>query len=228
MPSTNTRGQIVQDALSLAGRSTELKQSCNQWLNYWLLNIGLTFRFPELRKIGAQSTLAMGSDTAPLPADLGVGMDKQGLLFGPEMRALDEYSYEDFAYNGGFYNGTPNGRPFFYMVDRQAGVFRFNYRAQQAYPFVPVYFIQPPLLPVATGSDNQSIWLDNDIIAVQGLIQMIYQFMEDPREMAQEQKVTAMLQKWQRETTKMGGQSRVLPSPRFFKHINFGGYGYGP
>lgn len=228
MPSTSSRGQIVTDALSLAGRSQELKQSCNQWLNYFLRDVGLTFRFPELRKVGSPQTLAIGQSTAALPADFGAGMEKLGMIFGPDNKPLSEMSYEEFANTNGFpVGGAGSGRPYLYIVDLNARVFRFNGVADQAYLFTPTYFTQPPLLDVATSQDSQSVWLDNDMIAVQGLIWMIYQFTDDPREEAQEARVDRMLKKWQRETVKMGGTSRVLLSPARFKTIKFGGF-HGP
>jgi hypothetical protein len=228
--STNTRGQIVTDALSLAGRGQELVGPARGWLNYWLLHVGLTFRFPELRKVGTATSLAMGANTSPLPADFGAGMEKQGMIFGTDNKPLDELSYEDFAYNNGFppSGGVSTGRPYRYMVDKNADVFRFELFADQAYPFTPVYFMTPPLVPPVSADDGQFIWMDNDILAIEGLKLMIYSFKEDDREAAQEAKVERMLNQWKRETTKLGGTSRVMPSPSRFKHMNFGGYGYGP
>lgn len=228
MSSTVSRGQIVTDALALAGRSSELKQSANSWLNYFLTHVGITFRFPELRKVGTPGTLSIGTQTAALPADLGAGMDKLGMLFGPDMKPLDEKSYEEFAYNNGFFQtNTGNGRPVQYMVDKEAGVFRFNRAADTAYPFTPVYFKTPPTVPTDGSSDNQKVWIDNDLIAIQGLIWMIYQFTEDAREDKQGVLVEKLLMEWKRELVKMGGVSRVLPSPARFKNVRLGG-NFGP
>lgn len=224
MSSTYTRGQIVTDSLALAGRGMELKQSCNQWLNYFLIHLSTTFRFPELRKVGSAQTLPIGSQTAALPSDFGCGMEKQGMLFGPDMKPLEETSYEEFAQNYGFFQtGTGNGRPVQYFVDREAGVFRFNRVADQAYSFTPVYFKQGPLLATDTSSDSSKIWLDNDLLAVEGLKWMIYVYTEDPREDKQAMKVDKILIEWKRELVKMGGTSRVLPSPSRFKNVKFGG-----
>src|ERR1700758_2368302 len=112
MASAASRAIIVQQALSLAGRSNELKSSCNQWLEFFLRHIGLSFRFPELRKIGSPQTLAIGSATTPLPVDLGIGMEKSGMIFGTDNKPLNEMSYEEFAITNGFPpTGTGNGRP---------------------------------------------------------------------------------------------------------------------
>ncbi len=227
MSSVISRGQIVSDALSLAGRSTELKSAAAQWLNYFLAHIGTTFRFPELRKNGAQQVLPMGTSTVALPADFGSGMEKQGMIFGADNKPLDERTYEDFASNNGFQPTPGTGRPFFYIVDREAGVFRFSTNADQAYPFFPVYFKKPPLVDPDPSNDSQKIWLDDDMIAVQGLMWMIYTFTNDEREAAQEARVERMLVKWIRETVKTGGTSQVLPSPRTFKTVRFGGF-FGP
>lgn len=224
MSSTYTRAQIVTDALSLAGRSMELKGSCAQWLNYFLLHIGTTFRFPELRKVGTPGTLAIGQQTAALPADLGNGMADQGMLFGPDMKPLEEKSYQEFAQNIGFFQpNTGNGRPLQYMVDLQAGVFRFNRAADQAYAFTPVYYMAPPLPAVDSTGDLTKLWLDNDMIAVQGLIWVIYQFTGDEREDKQAALVEKLLIKWERSRVMMGGPSRVMPSPARFKNVKFGG-----
>ena len=228
MSSTYSRGQIVIDALALAGRGNELKQSAAQWLNYFLLHVGLTFRFPELRKMGTPSSLAIGSQTAVLPTDLGAGMEKQGMLFGQEMKPIDEVAYEEFAYNMGFFQtNTGNGRPMQYMVDKNAGVFRFNRAADQAYPFTPVYYKMPPVVAPDGSNDAQTVWIDNDLIAVEGLVWFIYKFTEDPREDKQAERVTAIINQWKRELVKLGGTARLQPSPARFKKVNFGG-NFGP
>lgn len=225
MGSTATRGQIVQDALSLAGRSNELTASCRQWLNYALLDVGLTFRFPELRKTGTPVTLSAGQNTASLPIDFGAGMEKSGMIFGPDSRPLNEMSFEEFANSRGFPLANQTGRPQRYIVDLESGKFRFDNIADQNYYFTPVYFKKPPLLSTLSTADANSVWIDNDKIAVHALIWWIYVFTNDDREMAQEARVEKMLIKWQRETVKMGGTSRVLPSPSRFKNMAYQGFG---
>lgn len=223
MPSTASRGQICIDALSLAGRSNELMAACRGWLNYSLLDLGTTFRFSELRKIGSVSALPQGQSTAAIPSDIGLGMENSGMIFGPDNKPLQEVAYEEFANTRGFPVPNATGRPQKYIMDRNAGVFRFDCVADQAYPFTPVYFIKPPILPVDPSYDSQSIWLDNDIIGVHALIWWIYVFKEDPREQAQEKRVENLVLRWKRETVKMGGQSRTLLSPARFKNTAFGG-----
>lgn len=225
MASSYPRGQIVSDALALAGRSSELKQSANQWLNYFLLHVGMTFQFPELRKIGATQTLPMGVQVVSLPADMGVGMANRGMIFGPDAKPMDEVSFEQFTMNGGFPTANGGtGRPCSYIVDKNANQFRFDRVADQAYSFTPIYFIKPPLLPVDTSSDSLPIWMDNDMIAVEGLIWFIYKYKEDDRENAQEMRVRNMILEWKRDLVKLGGTSRVTPSPSKFKTVKFGGF----
>lgn len=225
MASAYSKIQIIQDALALAGRSSELTQACRQWLNYGLRDLGLTFRFPELRKIGAQQTLAAGSATASLPADFGAGMDKFGMIFGPDNKPLTEVSFEEFATTQGFPIPNSTGRPLFFLIDKNAGQFRFNMIADQNYNFTPVYFITPPLPTITSSDDTSSVWLDNDQIAVHMLIWWIFVFNKDEREAAQEARLNRMIVKWQRETVRIGGTSRALPSPARFKNTGFTGMG---
>lgn len=217
----------MTDALSLSGRGQELRGPAAGWLNLFLRHVGITFRFPELRKIGTPQTLAIGTATAPLPADFGAGMEKQGMAFGTNNRPIEEVSFEEFAYRNGFPQLPASGLPQFYIVDRSAGTFQFSMAADQAYSFTPTYFKQPPLLPVDSTSDTLPVWLDNDLIATEGLIWMIYKFKEDAREDKQAMKVEKMLNDWKRETTKMGGTSRIMPSPSRFKRLNPNGFGCG-
>lgn len=225
MPSQYNRGTIVDNALSLAGRSNELKQPCNQWLNFALRDLGLTYRFPELRKIGAQSALPMGQNTVALPTDFGAGMAKMGMIFGPDNKPIEEVNDIEFVINRGIPLPGSVGRPRRYIVDREAGVFRFDMPADQAYPFTPIYFKNPPLLDVSTSDDTKFIWLDDDMIAVHMLIWWIYVFTEDAREDKQEARVRQMLTRWERETQKLGGTSRILPSPSKFKNTSYTGFG---
>lgn len=225
MASSLNRGQIVQQALTLAGRSTELKQSANIWLNMFLKHVSMTYRFPELRKVGAATSLSIGSSTAPLPSDFGAGMAKSGMVFGSDNKPMDEKDFEDFVVNNGFppTNNTGSGRPMIYIVDREAGVFRFNMSADTAYPFFPVYFRLPTIPDASTQHDTDSVWISDDIINVEGLKWFIYVFTEDEREMAQEARVDKMLMKWERQVTQTGGVSRIMPSPARFKQTRFRG-----
>ena len=225
MSSAQNRGQLVADALSLAGRGSELKSSCNFWMNYWLRDLGLTYRFPELRKQGSVITLPQGSVTAPLPADFGAGMAKMGMIFGPDNKPLEELEYEEFANSQGDPIPNSTGRPKRYMIDRQAGVYRFDMTADQAYSFTPTYYMMPPILNESTAYDNQPIWLDNDMLAIEGLKWYIYVFKEDDREAAQEARVQKILIRWERDRVKLGGSSRIQLSPSKFKGTSYRGFG---
>lgn len=224
MSSTATRSAIVLSALSLAGRSTELKTSANEWLNYFLLHVGLTFQFPELRKVGSSQTLALGTSTVALPTDLGNGMDKFGMIFGPNNQPLPECSFEEFSAKGGFSaDPSATGKPQFYLVDKNAGVFRFNVAADQNYAFTPVYFIKPTLPSTDPSGDSDLLWLDNDIISVSGLMWFIYMFTEDAREPMQEARVERLLSQWKRETVKIGGSATLQLAQSVFKRSAFRG-----
>lgn len=225
MSSSTSRGQIVLDALSLAGRSTELKSAATQWLNYGLRDLGLTFRFPELRKTGSAQTLSAGSNTSPLPSDFGAGMEKSGMLVNDTGKVIEEVSFEDFSINQNSPIQNATGSPLRYIVSLESSTFRFDKNADKAYTLIPTYFKTPPLLSTDSSDDSKKIWLDNDAIAVHMLMWWIYIFTEDPREMAQEARVNRMVTRWQRETVKMGGTSRVLPSPARFKNLQYRGFG---
>lgn len=226
MPSSASRSQIVTRALSIAGRGAELRASASDWLNEMLRDWSLDFRYPSLRKVGSPLTLPIGSNTVALPADFGAGMEKQGMLFGQENTRLNEKTPEEFSYLGGFPpSGTSNGRPMYYMVDRNAWVFRFNSAADQAYPFIPIYFQVSTDIDTSAAGDNTKVWVENDRLVTQGLVEMIYQFTGDEREEAQHQKVynpqQGLLAKWQRQVASMGGQNRIMPSPERFKIIRY-------
>lgn len=225
MPSQYARGQIVTDALSLAGRSNELKQSCYQWLNYALRDLGLCYRFPELRKVGTAQVLPIGQNTVALPADFGAGMANMGMIFGPDNKPMAEVNDIEFVINQGIPVPNATGRPRNYIVDKEAGVFRFNMPADQAYSFTPIYYKNPPLPPVDSSGDTLTLWVSDDMIAVHTLIWWIYVFTEDAREDKQEARVKAMLVKWEREGQKLGGPSRILPSPSRFKNTSYTGFG---
>lgn len=230
MSSSSTRAYIVTRALTLAGRGVELQSEANAWLNDMLKDWALDFKFPSLRKVLVPSTLNMGSQNAPLPADFGAGFDKQGILFGVENLPMSEKTYEEFAFLKGFpQSGTTTGRPQFFMVDRNGGNIIFNSTADQAYPFQQTYFQLPASMPTDSSGDLLHPWPDNDNITIQGLIERIYQYTGDPRELQQWQKVygpggderEGMFTKWKRELFTMGGTSRVMPSPERFKFVRF-------
>jgi hypothetical protein len=217
MSSTSTRYELVIRALQLAGRGVELRSSVEQWLNDILKSWALEYKWPALRKVGSSQTLSAGTSTVSLPSDMGSGMES--LTFGDEKVPLDEYSMDEFVIRGGFpSSGASSGRPSFYTVDREAGLFRFNVAADQNYSFTPIYFKVPDAIAQTSSGDNQTVWVDDDNLVVQGLIQMIYQYTGDQREFAQEQKVNAMKATLKRGLVPMsGGPARMQLSRVRFK-----------
>lgn len=222
MASSLTRSQIVQLAVGKAGRGSELYSTAATLLNLKLRHWALTYRFPNLRKVGAQQTLNTGSTTVALPSDFGAGMDKEGMIFGIDAIPLSEKTAEEFAYIGGWPPNTAgSSRPIFYMVDRQAKLFRFNYTADQPYTFTPIYFMVPDSIPTDATGDNTNVWVDSDELAVEGLVESIYQWKEDEREFAQGKKVKSLMEEYRKGLMPIGGNQRIMLSPERFKTVRF-------
>lgn len=218
MSSQSTRYEIVTKALSRAGRGMELRHQAETWLNDFLRSCALEFRWPQLKKIGDPITLSAGSSTASLPSDFGAGMDN--LLLGSERTPLDELSMDEFVTHGGFPADTlSSSRPRFYLVDRDQGVFRFGSTADQNYSVTPIYWRLPAAIPTPSSEgDLQKVWLDDDNLVIEGLIQLIYQYTGDQREFVQDQKVEAKKANIRRGMVPMsGGASRMTLSRSRFK-----------
>lgn len=217
MPSQFNRGQIVQEALRLAGRGQELRESAENWLNMMLGAWALNNRYKELRKVGSEITLLAGASTAALPADFGAGSER--LEFGSDRMPIYELTAAEFMDAGGLRSASiGTGRPMKYMIDDQAGVFRFDRRADQNYGFIPVYFYLPAAIGNGGSYDTQKVWHPSDMVVVQGLVEYIYQFNGDDREFAQGQRVEKQKGEHLRGTTPIGGgSSRVTLSPKRFR-----------
>lgn len=215
MASASTRSDIVLRALKLAGRGVELRALAIDLLNDMLRQWSREHKYPELKKVGSALSLAQGSQTSALPADFGAGIDN--LVFGPEGSPLDEVDMDDFIARGGMsiQPGT-TGRPTCYTVDKNAGVFRFDRPADQAYNFTPIYYQVAPRLPTDSTGDNLNVFHSNDALVVQGLVEAIYQYTVDDREFTQHQKVEAMQAADRRGTVAMtGGPNRIKLSSKF-------------
>lgn len=199
------RLEIVQKSLWLAGRDVSLSSSAKDWLNDLLRNWALEYKYPSLRKVGSTLTLAAGSSTVALPTDYGAGMDN--LLFGDEKTPLFEKTGDEFVDLGGFPASTAgNTRPVFYMIDKQASIFRFNSQADKAYSFIPIYFSAP----AAITNDNAFPWFEDDKVLIQGLIGEIYQYTEDPREENQFMKVERLKASFRRGIiSSTGGPKKI-------------------
>lgn len=219
MASSATRYQIVTRALTRAGRGVELRGLAEEMLNDLLRKMAGDYKYPILRKQGAEITLQAGSQTAPLPDDFGAGSDS--MLFGDERTPIYEKMPDEF-YQGRNVQPVSNGatgRPAFYIVDREAEVFRFNTLADKSYPIIPIYFKIPD--DIATpdeDGDDEFPWFPDNETLIQGLILSIYQYTADVREEKQEAKFDRYLAKYQRGSVPPGGGvSRILPSRQRFR-----------
>lgn len=218
MASKSTRYQLVMRALTLAGRDARLRSEAEQWLNDLLRAWAFEYKYPSLRRTGSVVTLPAGSTTAALPADLGAGMDN--LLIGNDKIPLYEYSMDEFVSNNGF-PGVLNpaqGLPSKYAVDENAGLFRFNSTADQNYDLIPIYYASPDPIPQTPAGDAMAVWMDDDQLVVQGLIEIIYQYTGDQREIVQGQKVDKLKNQYRRGAVPMGGGStRIMLARTRFK-----------
>lgn len=216
MAATSTRIEIVQKALKLAGRSAELNQLGRELLNDLLKSIALKAKYPALRKVGAEQSLPAGSSTVALPSDFGAGSDH--LVFGTERSSMYEKTPDEFFDAGGLRASSTTGRPTIYMIDKEAGLFRFNATADQAYGFIPVYFKLPAAIPLDASGDSQKPWFDDDLTLTQGLIELIYQYTGDAREFQQGTKFKQDLAEVRRGIVPMGGgTSRITLSKSRFR-----------
>lgn len=217
MASSKTRSQIVEEALTRAGRDVSLRELGNTMLNGMLRKWALEYKYPVLRKLGSVQTLSAGSSSLALPSDLGAGVDS--LLLGTERFPLYERSSDEFIQSQG-YPDTSNpsvGKPVFYMVDQEAELARFNTSADQAYPVQFVYFKAPADLSLDSTDDALKVWCPDDELVIQGLIQLIYQYNNDEREGPQYQLVQALKGQYRAGSVPMGGGiNKILLSPRTF------------
>ena len=214
---SRTRYQIVQEALDRAGRGMELRHKAESWLNSLLRSWAFETKFPVLRKFGDAITLSSGAWTADLPSDLGAGIDF--LVFGTAKLPKYEKDAEEFLIGGGYpADDAGTGEPGFFMVDRQAGLFRFDRKADQAYSFVPVYYYMPA--DIATPSsegDAQKLWFPDDETVIQGLMEIIYGWKEDKREAQQGGKVEAKKATFKRGFNPPAGPANLSLDPRTFR-----------
>lgn len=175
----------------------------------------LEYKYPVLRKLGDVQTLSAGSSSLALPLDYGAGIDS--LLLGTERSPLYERSPDEFVQFNGM-SGS-NGRPQFYMVDQEAGLIRFNLVSDDSYSVQMIYYKAPADIAVSDSTgDSQNVWMPDDELVIQGLIQMIYQYANDEREGAQGEIVKALKGDYRRGCVPMGGGvNKILLSPRAFK-----------
>ena len=215
MGSSATRYEIVTEALTRAGQDVSLRELSETMLNRMLRKWSLEYKYPILRKIGDVQTLSAGSSSLALPLDYGAGIDS--LLLGTERSPLYERSPDEFLQFNGLSGAT--GRPQFYMVDQEAGLVLFNLISAEAYPVQMVYYKAPADIAVNdSAGDDQTVWMPDDELAIQGLIQMIYQYANDDREGVQSEIVKSLKGDYRRGSVPMGGGvNKILLSPRAFK-----------
>jgi hypothetical protein len=198
-------------AVAQAGRGAELHAHAKQLLNILLRSMAIKAKYPALRKVGVEATLAAGSSTVILPSDFGAGSEY--LMLGSEKNPINEKSLADFTSLGGF--KAPSGRPTFYMIDEEAGLIRFNTTADQAYPVIPVYFKVPEPIPLTSDGDLMRPWFNDDDTLIEALIEKIYQFKQDEREGFQGNKVRNAIGEVRRG--QINGPARMKLSPNRFK-----------
>lgn len=216
MASNKTRLEIVETSAKLAGRGPEIYAEARNWLTLLLDDLSFSAKWQALRKIGSEIALPAGSSTAPLPSDIGAG--SAHLLFGTDRTPIYEKSSDEFMDLGGIPgSGVANARPSFYMIDEEAGVFRFNRAADQAYGFIPVYYKRPAAPASGSAGDSEHCWFSNDQVIIDGLIYYIFKFKEDSREYDQKRIFEAGVEKYKAGTTPQGGGvPRIRLSPQFF------------
>ena len=206
MSSSNNRLKLVQMAVAQAGRGAEIYSHAKDLLNVMLRSWAFEKKYPNLRKVGDAITLSTGSSTAALPSDFGYGMDN--LLFGTDQISLDEKDFDEFIKLGGIPTASQNNaRPSYYTVDKNAGLFRFNQKADKDYTFIPIYFHIPADIALNSDGDASTVWFDDDDTIIQGLVEYIYQFADDPREFTQHQKQDKKKAEFRRGTTPINGGS---------------------
>jgi hypothetical protein len=218
MASSRTRLQLVTLAVKQAGRGAELYDQGKDLLNLVLRKLAIEAKYPALRKIGTVITLSGGSTTAALPTDFGAGSDH--IAFGPERSRMEELEAQQFFDQGGIPSTTAgSGRPTAYMVDREAGMYRFNRIPDQSYDFLPVYFKMPADLAANSSSaDGQSVWYDNDDTLIELLKTELYVWLNDERENVQRQLAETKVAADRRGMFPIsGGSTRLRLSPNVFR-----------
>lgn len=214
MASKSTRYQLVTRALTLAGRDIRLRSEAEQWLNDMLRAWAFEFKYPSLRKTGSPITFATGTSYATLPSDMGAGMDN--LLIGQGRLPLYERSMDEFVAALGFakVENPATGLPTMYAIDQNAGLFRFDRTADQNYELIPIYYSCPAPISQDPTGDASPVWMDDDQLVVQGLIEIIYQYTGDQREIVQNQKVDKLKSKYRTGAVPMGGGSTRITLAR--------------
>lgn len=226
MPSSKTRYQLVLDALTRAGRGVELRTAAEDWLNSMLRNWAKEYKYPALRTIGTEVTLQSGSQFLDLPSDFGAGMDScligtSGQTMKPIYETMADEFFQRYSLQGA--TNPAQGLPGTYMVDQSGDRLVFNTVANANYGVVPIYYKVPDDIPTGDAAyDSEKVWMSDDELVIQGLIELVYQYNGDPRELAQHQKVEAMKNGHRRGSVPPGGGvSRVLLSRKTFRRRSF-------
>lgn len=216
MGSSLGRLEIVEAAVKQAGRSAEFHAHGKLLLSALLRDLALKHRYRCLRKVWTAQTLAAGDRTAAFPTDMGVAIES--LLFGTEKTPIQELDLVDFVQAQGFQPTTQAaGRPAAFMLDREAGVFRFNATADVSYAFTPIGFKLPVDLALSDADDATKLWYESDLAIIAGLTWMIYQYTDDAREVSQKNLFDKLDSEYRRGTMPLqsGGQRLRLSSTSF-------------
>jgi len=216
--SSKKRSDVVLVALKKAGRGVEIKELAEIFLNDVLKDEALRNRYPVLRKTGS-GTLATGSSTASVPTDYGAGMEN--LLMGENRIPLIEKSNDDFTMLNGYRADAidSTGPPLFYTIDQEAGLIRFNVKADKAYPLVLVYYKLPADIELGAGGDNDYPWYPNDKVLVNLLKAEIFEYVDDERQYVALDRADQEAAKYRRGVfPQQGGSVRVTLNPSRFRN----------
>jgi hypothetical protein len=216
MSSSLGRLEIVEAAVKQAGRSAEFYAHGKLLLRALLRDLALKNRYRCLRKVWGEQTLSVGASSAAFPSDMGPSVE--ALLFGPERRPLQELDLSDFVQAYGFQPTTQQAaRPSAFMMDKEAGVFRFNSFADTAYAFTPIGFKVPADLSLDDADDLAKLWYENDLAIIHGLVWMIFQYTDDAREVSQKNLFDKLDGEYRRgsQPIQSGGQRLKLSTTSF-------------
>lgn len=210
MPSASTRLEIVQRAVSMAGRGPELNAMGKQLLNDLLRGRALKVRYKQLRRT-EPLTLVMGQDYVALPT-LASGMIEKFLL-GPEKQEIAEMDTDDYKPS---VTGAQNARPSHFTVDQDARTIRFNTTPDQNYSVELTHYFIPAAYALDDTDDNTKIWYSDDEVIIEGLMSKLYSFLKDEREFLQEQRWLRLDGEYRRGIAPIqAGSSRIRLSSKF-------------
>lgn len=223
MSSSLSRYELVVESLTRAGRGVELRTLAEGMLNRMLRQWASEYKYPVLRKVSTGFTLPAGSQFLSLPSDFGAGMDSLRIGYGAEKkRGIYEVQADEFFVKYGV-DSTNLGQPSEYMVDEQSNRIIFSSVADKEYSIDLIYFYLPADIAVENqDGDSSKVWMKDDELVIQGLIEKVYQYNQDIREEKQHMLVEQMKAGYRRGSVPPGGgNTRVMLSRKRFKTRRF-------